>query len=203
IALSFTVFTAYTVLLAESKAARIFLVGESTINPGEVPALIGDTRGKVSFWPLRITREPKLKPAVTPWEATTRSFKPLGGPDFLYPPQESKLRTAASPTSQARMHLFKRQAPNELKTEDLIVKSLIIADSPGKSSARHGRRARCAIPPASCILTKYMAADFLARIKKSPVLCDGAMGTLLYAKGIFINRSYDELNLSQPDLIRG
>ena len=35
------------------------------------------------------------------------------------------------------------------------------------------------------------------------MLCDGAMGTLLYAKGIFINRSYDELNLSQPDLIRG
>ncbi len=48
-----------------------------------------------------------------------------------------------------------------------------------------------------------MAADFLARIKQSPVLCDGAMGSLLYAKGIFINRSYDELNLSQPDLIRG
>ena len=48
-----------------------------------------------------------------------------------------------------------------------------------------------------------MAADFLARIKQSPILCDGAMGTLLYAKGIFINRSYDELNLSQPDLIRG
>jgi methionine synthase / methylenetetrahydrofolate reductase(NADPH) len=48
-----------------------------------------------------------------------------------------------------------------------------------------------------------MAGDFLARIKQSPVLCDGAMGTLLYAKGIFINRSYDELNLSQPDLIRG
>jgi methionine synthase I (cobalamin-dependent)/5,10-methylenetetrahydrofolate reductase len=48
-----------------------------------------------------------------------------------------------------------------------------------------------------------MASDFLARIKQTPVLCDGAMGTLLYAKGIFINRSYDELNLSQPDLIRG
>jgi homocysteine S-methyltransferase len=48
-----------------------------------------------------------------------------------------------------------------------------------------------------------MAADFLARIKQSPVLCDGAMGTLLYAKGVFINRCYDELNLSQPDLIRG
>ena len=48
-----------------------------------------------------------------------------------------------------------------------------------------------------------MPADFLERIKKSPILCDGAMGTLLYSKGIFINRSYDELNLSQPDLIRG
>jgi len=48
-----------------------------------------------------------------------------------------------------------------------------------------------------------MASDFLARIKQFPVLCDGAMGTLLYAKGIFINRCYDELNLSQPDLIRG
>src|SRR6202043_1990734 len=47
-----------------------------------------------------------------------------------------------------------------------------------------------------------MASDFLARLKQSPVLCDGAMGTLLYAKGIFINRSYDELNLSQPELIR-
>jgi methionine synthase / methylenetetrahydrofolate reductase (NADH) len=53
------------------------------------------------------------------------------------------------------------------------------------------------------VFSKIMAVDFLSRIKQSPVLCDGAMGTLLYAKGIFINRSYDELNLSQPDLIRG
>lgn len=48
-----------------------------------------------------------------------------------------------------------------------------------------------------------MPADFLTRLKQAPVLCDGAMGTLLYAKGVFINRCYDELNLSQPDLIRG
>ena len=62
---------------------------------------------------------------------------------------------------------------------------------------------RCAICGSSCILMKSMPSDLLARLKLSPVLCDGAMGTLLYAKGIFINRSYDELNLSQPDLIRG
>jgi homocysteine S-methyltransferase len=48
-----------------------------------------------------------------------------------------------------------------------------------------------------------MPIDLLARLKQSPVLCDGAMGTLLYSKGVFINRCYDELNLSQPDLIRG
>jgi methionine synthase / methylenetetrahydrofolate reductase(NADPH) len=47
-----------------------------------------------------------------------------------------------------------------------------------------------------------MPQDFLTRLRKAPILCDGAMGTLLYSKGIFINRSYDELNLSQPDLIR-
>ncbi len=34
------------------------------------------------------------------------------------------------------------------------------------------------------------------------VLCDGAMGTSLYAQGVFINRCYDELNLSQPQMIR-
>ena len=52
-------------------------------------------------------------------------------------------------------------------------------------------------------ILKKMAQNFLERLKHSPVLCDGAMGTLLYAKGIFINRCYDELNLSQPELIRG
>ena len=34
-----------------------------------------------------------------------------------------------------------------------------------------------------------------------PVLADGAMGTLLNSRGIFINRCYDELNLSNPALI--
>ncbi len=57
------------------------------------------------------------------------------------------------------------------------------------------------IEDSSCILN-IMPGDLLARLKSSPVLCDGAMGTLLYSKGIFINQSYDELNLSQPDLIR-
>jgi methionine synthase / methylenetetrahydrofolate reductase(NADPH) len=34
------------------------------------------------------------------------------------------------------------------------------------------------------------------------ILFDGAIGTMLYAKGIFINQCYDELNLRHPDLVR-
>ncbi len=60
----------------------------------------------------------------------------------------------------------------------------------------------CQILAASCILKK-MPQNFKERLQRAPILCDGAMGTLLYAKGVFINRCYDELNLSQPELIRG
>jgi len=47
-----------------------------------------------------------------------------------------------------------------------------------------------------------MSEELLTRLKQGPVLFDGAMGTLLYSKGVFINKCYDELNLTQPDLIR-
>jgi len=32
---------------------------------------------------------------------------------------------------------------------------------------------------------------------------DGAMGTLLYSRGVFVNVCYDELNLSRPELVQG
>lgn len=35
-----------------------------------------------------------------------------------------------------------------------------------------------------------------------PLLLDGAMGTMFYGRGVFINRCYDELNLSDPELVR-
>jgi len=34
------------------------------------------------------------------------------------------------------------------------------------------------------------------------VLCDGAMGTSLYGRGVFLNKCFDELNLTQPELVR-
>jgi methionine synthase I (cobalamin-dependent) len=44
-------------------------------------------------------------------------------------------------------------------------------------------------------------ALFADIISARPVLADGAMGTVLYARGIAIDRCYEELNLSHPGLI--
>ena len=46
-----------------------------------------------------------------------------------------------------------------------------------------------------------MRTPFLEELDKRVLVCDGAMGTMLYARGIFLNRSFDELNLTQPDLV--
>jgi methionine synthase I (cobalamin-dependent)/5,10-methylenetetrahydrofolate reductase len=43
---------------------------------------------------------------------------------------------------------------------------------------------------------------FRDQLSRRVLVADGAMGTMLYDKGIFINRCYDELNLSAPDMIR-
>ena len=45
-----------------------------------------------------------------------------------------------------------------------------------------------------------MPDGFLDRLAHAPIVCDGAMGTMLYEKGVYINRCYDEVNLTQPDL---
>lgn len=42
---------------------------------------------------------------------------------------------------------------------------------------------------------------FLEALDERVLVCDGAMGTMLYARGIFLNRSFDELNLTRPDLV--
>ena len=54
--------------------------------------------------------------------------------------------------------------------------------------------------PAAAILTR--AAEFRETFPRRIWVADGAMGTMLYAKGAFVNRCYDELNLSLPALVR-
>jgi homocysteine S-methyltransferase len=42
---------------------------------------------------------------------------------------------------------------------------------------------------------------FLEAIDERTLVCDGAMGTMLYAKGVFINRCFDALNLTDADRV--
>ena len=46
-----------------------------------------------------------------------------------------------------------------------------------------------------------MLKPFLEAIDERVLVCDGAMGTMLYARGVFINKSFDALNVTQPDLV--
>src|SRR3989454_10314553 len=43
---------------------------------------------------------------------------------------------------------------------------------------------------------------FLARLDQGVLLADGAMGTLIYARGVSFDQCFDELNLSRPELVR-
>jgi methionine synthase I (cobalamin-dependent) len=43
--------------------------------------------------------------------------------------------------------------------------------------------------------------SFLQALDDRVLVCDGAMGTMLYARGVFVNRSFDALNLAQPETV--
>ncbi len=45
------------------------------------------------------------------------------------------------------------------------------------------------------------AVPFLDDIATRVLVCDGAMGTMLYARGAFVNRAFEELNGAQPELV--
>src|SRR5260221_10915170 len=50
-----------------------------------------------------------------------------------------------------------------------------------------------------------MSQQFLERLRQGPLLCDGAMGTLLYARGseaLTHGRCFDELVLTEPALVQ-
>jgi homocysteine S-methyltransferase len=46
------------------------------------------------------------------------------------------------------------------------------------------------------------ALEFREQLAKRVLVADGAMGTMLYSRGVFINRCFDELCLSSPDMVR-
>jgi methionine synthase I (cobalamin-dependent)/5,10-methylenetetrahydrofolate reductase len=51
-------------------------------------------------------------------------------------------------------------------------------------------------------ITLSRAKEFRDQLASRVLVADGAMGTMLYSKGVFINRCYDELNLSAPQMVR-
>jgi methionine synthase / methylenetetrahydrofolate reductase(NADPH) len=51
-------------------------------------------------------------------------------------------------------------------------------------------------------ITQTRAAEFRKKLQSKIIVADGAMGTMLYAKGIFINRCFDELNLSSAQVVK-
>ncbi len=48
-----------------------------------------------------------------------------------------------------------------------------------------------------------MRSPFLERLERGPILSDGAIGTMLYERGVPYGRSFDELNLTDPALVSG
>src|SRR3954463_15388415 len=42
---------------------------------------------------------------------------------------------------------------------------------------------------------------FVDAFTERVLVCDGAMGTMLYARGVFINKSFDALNITSPELV--
>ncbi len=46
------------------------------------------------------------------------------------------------------------------------------------------------------------AKEFREQLSRRVFVADGAMGTTLYSKGVFINRCFDELNLSAPAMVQ-
>lgn len=47
-----------------------------------------------------------------------------------------------------------------------------------------------------------MKQQLLERLRMGPMLCDGAMGTMLYGRGIRYEQCFDALNLTNPELIQ-
>ncbi|MEW6322908.1 MAG: bifunctional homocysteine S-methyltransferase/methylenetetrahydrofolate reductase [Acidobacteriota bacterium] len=47
-----------------------------------------------------------------------------------------------------------------------------------------------------------MRKPFLDALDERVLVCDGAMGTMLYGRGVFINRCFESLNVAQPELVR-
>lgn len=54
---------------------------------------------------------------------------------------------------------------------------------------------------ADIVSTLVKDTSILTAIADAPLIFDGAMGTMIYQRGVFLNTCYDELNLTRPSII--
>src|SRR5688572_9653867 len=47
-----------------------------------------------------------------------------------------------------------------------------------------------------------MISPFIERLERGPILADGGMGTMIYARGVPYERCFDELNLTEPGIVQ-
>jgi methionine synthase I (cobalamin-dependent)/5,10-methylenetetrahydrofolate reductase len=82
-----------------------------------------------------------------------------------------------------------------------LARHLPRGDGFGKIDNRFIGTRRVRLNEMSTPLSSSARAAFAARLAKAPLLLDGAMGTLLYSRGVPQRASLDELVATQPDLI--
>ncbi|HSN98845.1 MAG TPA: homocysteine S-methyltransferase family protein, partial [Candidatus Nanopelagicales bacterium] len=46
------------------------------------------------------------------------------------------------------------------------------------------------------------AVPFLQALQRAPIVFDGAMGSLLYERGVFVTQNFEQLNVARPDVVK-
>ncbi|HSN97571.1 MAG TPA: homocysteine S-methyltransferase family protein, partial [Candidatus Nanopelagicales bacterium] len=46
------------------------------------------------------------------------------------------------------------------------------------------------------------ATPFLEALHRAPMVFDGAMGSLLYERGVFVTQNFEQLNVARPDIVK-
>src|SRR5579864_5942299 len=54
----------------------------------------------------------------------------------------------------------------------------------------------------SAVASARPALAFLEAVKQSLLVFDGAMGSLLYERGVFVTQNFEQLNVTRPDIVR-
>src|ERR1700686_4571937 len=100
------------------------------------------------------------------------------------------------------MQIFVRRTRRRSSAEGFVISIPVIHCNSSALVLRynHGYRPLWRYVPMTPV-SSSRALEFREQLSRRILVADGAMGTMLYAHGVFINRCFDELSLSAPDLV--